>query len=135
MKRNDAFFAPKSASYGGTLHAAHPPPEAGASVGALDREPTHSPAAHEDDFDRAVTIGSTVEILDLEANELEVYVLVHPDHADIRRNRISSFTPVGRALFGRRAGEIVEVEGPTGSVNIRIENIHGPSNGNGESQN
>jgi hypothetical protein len=71
----------------------------------------------------AVDFGSTVAICDLHTNEREEYTVVPPDDADIRHHRISSFSPMGRALWGRRAGEIVEVAAPAGTFTVRIEDV------------
>lgn len=70
-----------------------------------------------------VTLGSTAVVLDLETDELEEYTLVPPRLADISRNRISTLTPVAQALYGRSAGETVEVLAPAGPVRMRIESI------------
>ena len=63
---------------------------------------------------QTVSIGSTVHIRDLELNEREMYTLTRPGEADIRLNRISTLSPIGRAIYGRRPGEFVEVEAPGG---------------------
>lgn len=73
--------------------------------------------------DVEVMLGSTVEVRYLDSNEVEVYTLVHPEDADIKNNRISSFTPAGHALYGKRVGDVVEIAGPGGSVEVRIESI------------
>lgn len=70
-----------------------------------------------------VAIGSTFAIRDLDSNECELYLLTHPSDADITHNRISSLAPVGKALYGRRAGETVEVNAPGGTFRVRIETI------------
>lgn len=71
----------------------------------------------------AVGIGSTIAIRDLHTDEVEVYTLVTPNKADIRRNRISSLTPVGRALYGLKVGEIAEIVAPGGNAAYRIESV------------
>jgi transcription elongation GreA/GreB family factor len=71
----------------------------------------------------SVSIGSTVEIRDLHSNEVERYTLTHPRDADIAHNRISSLTPMGKAIFGRTVGDTVEVNAPGGQFRVRIEAI------------
>jgi transcription elongation GreA/GreB family factor len=71
-----------------------------------------------------VSIGSTVAVRDLESNEIDVYTLVAPNHADIAANRISSMTPIAHALYGRQAGDVVDVAAPAGIIQLRIESIH-----------
>ena len=70
-----------------------------------------------------VSIGSTIEIRDLHSNESETYTLTHPKEADITRNRISSLAPVGKAVYGRRVGDTVDVAAPGGVFRVRIESI------------
>lgn len=74
-----------------------------------------------------VTIGSTVTVRDLDSGEIDVYTLVPPGQADIANNRISSVTPVAHAVYGRRAGEEVEVAAPGGNVLLYIDSVHPPS--------
>ena len=46
--------------------------------------------------------------------------LVGPDEADPRRGLVSAHAPVGRALLGRRPGEVVEVELPGGAREYEV---------------
>jgi hypothetical protein len=129
MKRTYAFATIHRLRSDARLPTAHPPPRDGGTPFRIWDAPRDgdSAAAPGDAPHEAVAINSTVEIRDLDSDELEVYTLVHPNEADILRNRISSFTPIGRALFGRCAGEVVEVAAPRGAVRIRIERVRGPS--------
>jgi hypothetical protein len=70
-----------------------------------------------------VAIGSTVTIRDVATGECDVYTLVPPDDADVALGRISSMTPAGRALYGCRAGEVVEIFAPGGIVRATIEEV------------
>jgi transcription elongation factor GreA len=70
-----------------------------------------------------VTLGSRVHIRDIESGERHVYTLTRPSDADIRRNRISTISPIGRALYGELPGHIVEVHAPGGVFLIEIEAI------------
>lgn len=75
------------------------------------------------DFAPTVTLGSTVHIRDIETDEREVYTLTRPSDADIRHNRISTVSPIGRALYGQQPGHIVEVEAPGGIFLVEIEDV------------
>ena len=70
-----------------------------------------------------VHIGSTVKILDLEFNEEVVFQLVGSAEADPRNGKISDDSPIGRAIMGHVAGEIVDAETPGGMVQIKIVEI------------
>jgi regulator of nucleoside diphosphate kinase len=71
-----------------------------------------------------VTMNTTVELRDLDTGELETYTVVYPERADIALNRISVLAPLGTALLGSRAGDVVEVRVPAGRLRIRVEEIH-----------
>lgn len=70
-----------------------------------------------------VGLGSTVTICDLESGEVDVYTLAPPGQADIAANRISIATPIAHAIYGRRAGDVVEVEAPVGTIRLRIDDV------------
>ena len=72
-----------------------------------------------------VSLGSTFHIRDIETNEREMYTLTKPSDADIRRNRISSLSPIARALYGQTPGDIVEVQAPGGTFLVEIEAVNG----------
>ena len=74
-----------------------------------------------------VGIGSTVTIRDVHTEEREIFTLVRPEDVDIDRNRISSYSPLGKSLGGRRAGEIVDIHAPGGVLRYEIEAVLGPA--------
>jgi len=74
-----------------------------------------------------VGIGSTITIRDVHTDEREVYTLVRPKDADIDRNLLSSFSPLGKALGGRRVREIVDIDAPGGIMRYEIEAVLGPA--------
>jgi transcription elongation GreA/GreB family factor len=108
---------------GAAVFHAHPPPHRGESsrrtAGESAQNCVIAPAA----ATAAAGIGSMVRICDLRTGEREEYILVPPAAADIRLNRISTLSPIGRAVFGRRAGETVEVDAPAGAIVLRIERV------------
>lgn len=112
------------------LPNAHPPPHDSWNSEAREwmrTETEHRPVAVCDDVDHEVVrIASTIEIRDLRSDEVEEYTLVAPTEANILENRISSLTPMGRALYGRRVGEVVEFEAPAGTVRVRVEKVRCP---------
>lgn len=64
----------------------------------------------------AVTIGSVVKIKDMEFGDEDTYTIVGSTESDPYNFKISDESPVGRALVGREAGDIVDVELPGGSI-------------------
>jgi transcription elongation factor GreB len=66
-----------------------------------------------------VFFGATVDLED-ENGTRSTYVIVGEDETDSAVGRISWRSPVGRALLGKRAGEVVLVRRPAGEVEIEI---------------
>jgi transcription elongation factor GreB len=66
-----------------------------------------------------IFFGATVELED-EAGARSVYVIVGEDEIDTAGGRISWRSPVGRALLGKRAGEVVVVRRPAGETELEI---------------
>ena len=70
-----------------------------------------------------VTMNSTVRLRDLETGEEETYTLVYPEEANIEADRLSVLAPIGTALLGYRAGDVVEWPVPAGVSRFRIEEV------------
>ncbi len=66
-----------------------------------------------------IGIGSRVKIQD-ESGEVEEIVLVGAAHADVLAGKVSYESPVGAALMGKRAGDVVEVRTPGGVRRLKI---------------
>ncbi|HWQ03134.1 MAG TPA: transcription elongation factor GreA [Candidatus Nitrosotenuis sp.] len=76
--------------------------------------------------DRAA-YGSRVGLLDLEKSSEIEYKLVTPEEADAANGMISTSSPIGKALLGRRVGDEVKVQTPAGVKQfevIRLVTIH-----------
>lgn len=71
-----------------------------------------------------VQLGNRVKILDLEYDEEIVYYIVGSTEADPSQSKISNDSPVGRALVGKKAGDVVNVEVPDGVVKFKILEIY-----------
>jgi transcription elongation factor GreA len=69
--------------------------------------------------DGTVEIGSIVRLRDGRGTT-SVYELVGPLEADPRRRRLSIESPLGQALLGRVAGDVVEVEAPKGRCRFQL---------------
>ena len=71
-----------------------------------------------------VNVGSKVKVEDMEYSEVIDYKIVGPSEADPRECKISDESPVGAALIGHEAGEIVKVETPGGICTYKIIEIY-----------
>tara|TARA_B110000211_G_C13657444_1_gene368661 strand:- start:85 stop:561 length:477 start_codon:yes stop_codon:yes gene_type:complete len=67
-----------------------------------------------------VIFGATVTVQDLEVNKKKTYKIVGKDEADISKNLIYFKSPIGRALIGKSAQDVVIVETPSGKKNFEI---------------
>ena len=67
-----------------------------------------------------VIFGATVTVQDLEVNKKKTYKIVGKDEADISKNLIYFKSPIGKALIGKSAQDMVIVETPSGKKNFEI---------------
>lgn len=74
-----------------------------------------------------VTLGALVKIRDEETREEIDYILVGNKEEDIFDNRISSDSPVGAAIVGKKKGQIVDVRTPVGTLKYKIVKISKPN--------
>ena len=66
------------------------------------------------DADGRVVFGATVELEDVESGGTVTYQIVGDDEADIKQGKISVSSPIARALIGKSAGDVAEVNAPGG---------------------
>jgi len=67
-----------------------------------------------------VYFGATVTLEHDDDGSKVTYVLVGPDETDLKSSRISVDSPVGKALMGKREGDLVTVRRPKGEVDFTI---------------
>ena len=71
-----------------------------------------------------VTMHSTVRVRDLDRRgRTELLTLVYPEEADPAAGKISVLAPLGTALLGTDAGNVVRVVGGPGIRSIRVEAV------------
>ena len=70
-----------------------------------------------------VSIGTRVQLEDVDAGETIEYHIVGSAEADPAGNKLSNESPVGKAIIGRKKGETVEVVAPRGSLKFKILDI------------
>lgn len=66
------------------------------------------------DADGRVVFGATVELEDQDNGKTVTYQIVGDDEADLKQGKISLNSPVARALIGKYAGDVAEVQAPGG---------------------
>lgn len=68
-----------------------------------------------------VMVGSTVTVLDEEFDEKSTYKLVGTLESNPNEGLISNESPIGKAILGKKAGDVVSVATPDGgSFNLKI---------------
>jgi len=67
-----------------------------------------------------VGLGSTVIVLDTRRDEEVTYSLVTTEEADAANGKISTTSPIGRALMGKEVGDEVRVQSPGGVKELEI---------------
>ena len=70
-----------------------------------------------------IVFGATVELLDLDSDKKVAYQLVGVDEADIKNGRLSVFSPLGRALIGKKKRDSVELQSPKGDKEYEVLNF------------
>ncbi|HZP25979.1 MAG TPA: transcription elongation factor GreA [Dehalococcoidia bacterium] len=70
-----------------------------------------------------VNIGSTVVLRNLANGSSVRYTIVSPSEANLASGKLSSASPVGKALMERREGEELNVSAPAGELRFKVEKI------------
>ncbi|MBC7205981.1 MAG: transcription elongation factor GreA [Methyloversatilis sp.] len=75
------------------------------------------------DAEGRVVFGATVELEDVEAGKPVTYQIVGDDEADLKAGMISVNSPIARALIGKYAGDVAEVQAPGGIREYEIVDV------------
>lgn len=70
-----------------------------------------------------VRLGSKITVVDTMLDEEESYQVVGSQEADPMNGRISEESPFGKALLGKRIGDIVIVDAPAGNIEYKVVSI------------
>jgi transcription elongation factor GreA len=69
-----------------------------------------------------VFVGATVTVQE-PGEQPEIFTIVGAKEADPRGRKISNESPIGRALLGKRAGEVVKADTPGGTLVLKVIKI------------
>ena len=75
------------------------------------------------DADGRCVFGATVEIEDQDSGDVATYQIVGEDEADIKNAKLSVASPMARALIGKYAGDIAQVQAPGGIREYEIIDV------------
>jgi transcription elongation factor GreA len=70
-----------------------------------------------------ISILNIVEVEDQKTKKKYKYILVAEEEADIKQDKISITSPVGKGLIGKKVGEIAEISVPAGIIQYKILSI------------
>ena len=70
-----------------------------------------------------ISLLSKVEFTNLATNVKMTYTIVSPHEMDLQNGKISCKSPIAMALMGKKVGDIVDVQAPSGVFQLRIESM------------
>ena len=74
------------------------------------------------DLDK-INIGCKVKVYDVDEDEEMEFKIVGSTEANSLQNKISNESPVGQALIGKKAGDVVDVETQAGVIQYKVLEI------------
>ena len=70
-----------------------------------------------------VSVGTKVRLKDMGSNKTVEYHVVGSAEADPAEMKLSNESPVGKAIMGRKKGDVVEVAAPRGALKFKIMEV------------
>lgn len=75
------------------------------------------------DADGRCVFGATVDLEDLESGDKVTYQIVGDDEASLKEGKISISSPIARALIGKHAGDVADVQAPGGIRSYEVLDV------------
>jgi len=75
------------------------------------------------DADGRCVFGATVDLEDLESGDKVTYQIVGDDEASLKDGKISISSPIARALIGKLAGDVADVQAPGGIRSYEVLDV------------
>ena len=70
-----------------------------------------------------IIFGVTVELLNVDSEELVTYQIVGDDESDVKLNKLSVYSPIARGLIGKEVGDSTFVKTPSGEVEFEVRSV------------
>ena len=113
LKENAEYHAAKEAQ--ALLHA---------RIRDLEDKVARSVILEDQDIDISKAyVGATVRVLNKKTKKEANYILVSPVEADMASGKISTESPVGKALLGKSVGDVAKANVPAGDLPLEILEI------------
>ena len=95
-----------------------------AKIAQLEDLMSHARLIDESKIDTsAVSILSKVTIKNKKNGASVTYTLVSEEEADLKAGKISTKSPIGKGLLGKKKGEVARIKTPAGDMEFEIVNI------------
>ena len=96
-------------------------------ISRLEAQLAEAEVARPDAGNDVIDLGERVRLRDLETGSRLEYEVVGSFEANPGAGRISAASPLGRALMGRRRGEVAFVDAPKGPRRLKIVSVTQPA--------
>ncbi len=73
--------------------------------------------------DQSVHVGSLVKVENISMGREQEFKIIGSNESNPKENKISDESPVGKALLGKKVGDMVEVEVPAGLMTFKVLGI------------
>ena len=70
-----------------------------------------------------VSILSKVTIKNKKNGASVTYMLVSEEEADLKAGKISTMSPIGKGLLGKKKGDTAKIKSPAGELEFEVTNI------------
>lgn len=70
-----------------------------------------------------VSVGNSVVVFDMDFEEEDTYKIVGVIESDPNKNYVSNESPIGKALLGKKVGDIADIETPEGVIQMKVLKI------------
>ena len=67
-----------------------------------------------------IVFGATINLLDVNTEKRVVYQIVGKEESDVSRGLISYISPLGKALIGKKVGDVVNIKVPRGEMEYEV---------------
>jgi len=93
-------------------------------ISKLENVVANARVIDEDKIDTSkVSILATVKIKNPMNKKIMTYTLVSEEEADLKKNKISVKSPIGKGLLGKKVGEVAEIKAPRGTLKFEVVDI------------
>lgn len=73
--------------------------------------------------DQSVHVGSLVKVENISMGREQEFRIIGSNESNPKENKISDESPVGKALLGKKVGDMVEVEVPAGLMTFKVLSV------------